>query len=209
LVSGVRLAAALVAIGVPARAAAPPAVLRDADVEITVTSPTSCEVSMALTVDGAREIDHRVQALDGAVIELVSTRGAGAVSDVRTIGRTESLVLRPDGATYEIRYRVRLPDDAAARCPIWLPAVPADGRSRAVGIRVQLPPGASPGHSMPRLDWTGPRGSARLAHLPAFVHVPYASDGQSPAWTIGEAMDGVAVLVFAAGSAGWAWRRRR
>ena len=43
-------------------------VLREADVDIVVTSPTACEVTIALTVDGALEIDHRVEMFgDGRV----------------------------------------------------------------------------------------------------------------------------------------------
>jgi hypothetical protein len=190
-------------------AAGVPHVLRAAEVGITVTSPTSCEVAMTLTVDGAPEIDHRIEAAEGTEIELVETGGAQLVSDVRRIGRTQSLVLRATEAAYEIRYHVRQPADRAARCPIWLPALATDGRSRAVGIRVQLPPGATPGQSMPALDWTGTHGSVRLGHLPAFVRVPYAPDGESPAWSIGQLMDAFTVLVFGAATAIWTWRQRR
>jgi len=184
-------------------------VLRDADVSITVTSPTACEVAIALTVEGAPEVDHRVERFDGARIELLETRSAQLASAVRTIGRTESLVLRPETAGYSFRYRVEQPDTSSGRCPIWLPALPTDGRSRAVSIRIRLPPGSTPGPSMPAFDWTGTQGSTRLGHLPAFVRVPYAAEGESPGWDIGRVMDAVAILVFAAASAMWAWRTRR
>ena len=164
---------------------------------------------MTLTVDGAREIDHRVETFDGGGADLVDVRGARPVGDVRSIGRTQSLVLRPDQATYGFRYRARQPDDFAGRCPIWLPAVPTDGRSRAVSIRIQLPPGSTPGRSMPAFEWTGSLGSTRLGHLPAFVRVPYAAEGESPAFDIGRMMDAVAVFVFIAATAIWAWRRKR
>lgn len=163
---------------------------------------------MTLTVEGAPEIDHRVETF-GAGAELVDVRGARQVGDVRSIGRTQSLVLRPDLPTYGFRYRARQADDFAGRCPIWLPAVPTNGRSRAVSIRTQLPPGSIPGYSMPSFAWTGARGSARLAHLPSFVRVPYAADGEQPGLGIGRVMDAVAVLVFTAATAIWAWRRRR
>jgi hypothetical protein len=209
-VSCLRMTGALVVVCVltPSSAAGAALVLREADVHITVTSPTSCEVTIALTVDGAPEIDHRIETFDGSRTELVDTRGARQVGDVRSIGRTQSLVLRPDQAAYGFRYRVRQPDDLAHRCPIWLPAVPTSGRSRAVRLQVQLPPGTTPGRSMPAFDWTGAHGSTRLGHLPAFVRVPYASEGGSLRWSIGEMMDAVAVVVFAAASAIWAWRRR-
>jgi len=184
-------------------------VLRGADVAITITSPTSCEVTMTLTVEGTPEIDHRISQANGAEIELLETRGAQMVSDVRQIGRTQSLVLRAGAAAYEIHYRVREPVERADRCPIWLPALATDGRSRVIGIRVRLPPGAMPGHSMPPLDWAGTHGSVRLGHLPAFVRVPYAPDGESPGWSIGQVMDAVAVFFVAAATALWTWRKRR
>jgi hypothetical protein len=183
--------------------------LRNADVHITVTSPTSCDVTIALTVDGAREIDHRVEMFEGSRAELVEMRGVRQVGELRAIGRTQSLVLRPAQAAYEFSYRVRQPEGLANRCPIWLPAVPADGRSRAVRLQVDLPPGATAGASMPAFGWTGAHGSARLGHLPAFVRVPYAAEGESPGWSIGRVMDAVALTVFAGASAIWAWRRKR
>jgi hypothetical protein len=183
-------------------------VLREADVAITVTSPIACEVMMTLTVEGGREIDHRVQTLDGGRTDLVELRGASPVGEVRSIGRTQSLVLRPDEATYGFRYRVKQPGGLAGRCPIWLPAAATDGRSRAVSIRIQLPPGSVAGRSMPAFDWAGALGSTRLGHLPAFVRVPYAAEGESPGWDSGQAMEAVAVLVLGAATAVWAWRRR-
>jgi hypothetical protein len=203
--AGALVAAGLLMLAATARAAP---VLREADVSITMTSPISCEVSMKLTVDGAREIDHRVEAVAGSRIELVDTHGA-AVVGVQTIGRTQSLVLRPAQPHYEFRYRAQQPADVVGRCPVWLPAVPADGRSRAVSIHVQLPPGATPGPSMPAFDWTGTQGSTRIGHLPAFVRAPYAPRGESPGRSIGQVMDAAAIVVFGAAMGIWAWRRKR
>ena len=76
-------------------------------------------------------------------------------------------------------------------------------------MRIQLPPGSTPGHSMPAFDWTGTVGSTRLGHLPAFVRVPYAVEGESAGWDIGRVMDVIAVLVFGAATAIWAWRTKR
>ena len=103
-------------------------VLREADVEIVVTSSLACEVTMTLTVEGASEIDHRVETFSGGGADLVEMRGARPVGDVRSIGRTQSLVLRPDQATYSFRYRAQQPDDFADRCPI-LAAGRADRRT--------------------------------------------------------------------------------
>ena len=174
-------------------------VLREADVEIVVTSSIACEVTMTLTVEGASEIDHRVETVSGGGADLVELRGARPVGDVRSIGRTQSLVLRPDQATYSFRYRARQPDDFADRCPIWLPAVPTDGRSRALSIRIRASRGFDLRATRCRHS-SGPerRGSTRLGHLPAFVRVPYTADGEALGWGIGRVMDAVAILVFGA-----------
>lgn len=164
---------------------------------------------MTLTVEGAREIDHRVETFGGGSVNLVDVRGASQAGGLRSIGSTQSLVLRPGETTYGFRYGASQPASFAGRCPIWLPAVPTDGRSRAISIRVQLPPGSTRGRSLPALDWTGTIGSTRIGHLPAFVRVPYAADGESPGWDIGRVMDVVAVIVFGAATAVWAWRTRR
>ena len=194
-------------VAAPNSAAAVP-VLRAADVQITITSPTTCMVSMMLTVEGAPEIDHRIDARS-TVIELIDVHAAQRVGDLRSVGRTQSLVLRPDNTSYEFRYRAQLPDDRQNRCPIWLPAVPTDGQSRAVRLQIDLPPAAVHGSSMPAFHWTGSHGSTTLGSLPAFVRVSYGSDGESLGWSIGQVMDAVAVGVFAGASAIWVWRRRR
>jgi hypothetical protein len=191
-----------------ASAASAAPVLRSADVRITFTSPTSCDVTMALTIDGAPEIDHRLDASPSGV-ELIDSRGAQRIGDVRAVGRTQSLVLRPNHAAYEFAYRARQPDDRAYRCPIWLPAVATDGQSRAVRLQIDLPSGSAHGASMPALTWTGVHGSTTIGHLPAFVRVSYGPEGESPGWSVGQVMDAAAATVFAGASALWVWRRRR
>jgi hypothetical protein len=116
------------------------AVLRSADIRIVVTSPTSCEVTMALTIDGASEIDHRIEAFEGGRVELIALRDARQQRDASLIGRTRSLVLRQEQPAYELRYRVQQPAARASRCPLWVPAVPTDGLSRDVSLQVELPP---------------------------------------------------------------------
>ena len=202
----VRLAALLSAGALaPAVALAAP-VLREAEVQITFTSPTSCEVVIALTVDGAAQVEHRLDAEDA---ELIGMRGATQLSAVRAIGRTQSLVLTPTGGAYQFQYRVRVPDTFAYRCPIWLPTVPTDGQSKAVRIRVELPATASPGSSLPAFNWTGTKGAAVLGHLPAFVRVPYATGGEARPWDIGALMDAATGIVFVGASVIWIWRRKR
>ena len=184
-------------------------VLRSADVEITVTSPTSCEVTMALVIEGGSDVDHRIEMFEGSRIELAAIRGAQRVDGVRVIGRSQSLVLRPDAESYAFRYRVVQPPGRDHRCPIWLPAVPTDGRSKAVRLEVDLPAATTPGASMPAFTWTGARGAATLGHLPAVVLVPYTPEGDARAWGIDAMMDAFAIAVFVGATVVWTWLARR
>lgn len=213
----VAASAAAWALSEPSPAIAAP-LLRSADIRLIVTSPTSCEVTMALTLEGATEVDHRIEAFE----EARSAGGADGVNGVellalahaqqiarRAIGRTYSLVLRPEQPSYELRYRVRQPESRRDRCPIWLPAVPTDGQPRSVRLQIALPSQAVPGTSLPTFAWTGSHGSTMLGHVPAFVLVRYGSAGESRGWDVAQAMDATAIAVFAGGSLVWAWRRRR
>jgi hypothetical protein len=184
-------------------------VLRSADVRITMTSPTSCDVTMDLTVTGASDVDHRIASFEGSRVELVDVRGARRSGDLHMIGRTESLVLSPGDGTYGFRYRALQSESRANRCPIWLPAVPTDGRPGAVRVIVDIPPAMFPGSSMPAFTWAGTRGSAALAHLPSHVVVRYGPEGAARGWDVGRIMDALAMTVFAAASAIWLWRARR
>jgi hypothetical protein len=184
-------------------------VLRSADLKITITSPTSCDVTIALAIEGGSDIDHRIESFEGSRIELAAIRGARQVGDVRAIGRSQLLVLRPDAGSYEFRYRAVQPPGRADRCPIWLPAVPTDGRSRSVHLEVDLPAATTPGTSMPAFTWTAAHGAVTLGHLPAVVRVPYTREGEARGWGIDAMMDAVAMAVFAVATALWTWRARR
>ena len=94
------------------------------------------------------------------------------------------------------------------RCPLWVPAAPADGVSRAVRISVALPPGMSAHSTMPAFTWAGSTGTTTLGHIPAFVLVPFAPAGESAAWDISTVMDALTVLVFVGATGIWIWRRR-
>ena len=161
------------------------------------------------TIGGGADIDHRIETFEGARIELTAVRGARHVDEVRTIGRTQSLVLKPEAASYELSYHAVQPADREHRCPIWVPAVPTDGRSRAVRLDVDLPAAAIPAASMPAFTWTGAHGTATLGHIPAMVRIPYASPGEARGWGINSIMDALAIAVFAGATAIWTWRVRR
>lgn len=192
-------------------------VLREARVRIAMADPVTCSVtaSIAVSLDTGSDVEQRLQRLDGAQVELLAISGAERSAAPRTIGTTEALLIRfPTAGTYryEVRYRVKQPDEWAYRCPVWLPAVAADGRSRNVAIEVVLPPDARPaGGAFPAFQWNGATGRATLGHLPAFVRLPYVAPGETrpPMRDLGRLMDLTAVGLLLGGTAAWVARRRR
>src|SRR5262245_13932196 len=157
----------------PALTATP--VLRAADARIIITSRTSCDVRLAVTIDGATEVEHRLAIAVGDRRQLVNLEGARLVEPIRDVGATLSLRLRPSGTSYSLSYsvqhqeppRIGFLDPVRDRCPIWLPTIPTDGRSRAVRMTVGLPPGSTAGATMPAFTWDGTVGTATIGHLPS------------------------------------------
>jgi hypothetical protein len=163
---------------------------------------------MTLVINGAAAIDHRLESPQGTKVDALRIEGAREASEPRAVGSTQSLVLTPEHGVYTLTYRVEQAAARMYRCPLWLPAVPADGVSRAVTLRVELPPETAPGNTMPRFTWNGRGGTATLAHLPAFVLIPYSAVGEAAGWDVSTVMDLAAVSVFVGASAIWVWRRR-
>ncbi len=204
------LVCALTGVGVPVaaeRANAAP-LLRSANIRVVLSALNACDVAMALVVEGGSPVDHRIEVVDGMHVDVSEIRGAQQVRAAEAIGRTRSLLLQTGSSEYELRYSVQR-FAAEDKCPLWLPAAPADGVSRAVRIRVELPPGTSARSTMPAFTWNGTVGEATLGHIPAFVRVPYAAAGDSTGWDVSTVMDALTVTVFAAASGIWIWRRRR
>jgi hypothetical protein len=198
--------AAVLAWGLPA--AAPAAVLRASEVLVILTSPLRCEASVSVTFDDPPPtIEHRLEVLDGATVTLAEIDGAAQVGEARVVGRTQALVLRPSASSYRLRYAVTQPEAGAFRCPVWLPTVPADGRSREVRVVATLPATAEPAGTMPTLRWSGNVGTAELGHLPAFVRLPYAAPGVTPPLNLVRLMDVAALAVLAMASLAWLRRR--
>jgi hypothetical protein len=203
-----RLAAALalactLAPAAPARSAP---LLRSTTIDVAMESPTRCTVTMTVAVEGAGEVEHRVESFPGSAIELLTLSGAVQAGVIREVGPTRALVVRPDASSYTVGYRASQPPDRAGRCPIWVPALPTDGRSRDVRLTVTLSDRATAGYSMPPLAWAGSIGTAALGHVPAFVRV---SAGQSSRWNVATAMDAAAVVIFAGATVLWMRRRGR
>ena len=164
---------------------------------------------MSLRIDGATEIEHRIESFAGSRVDLDEVRGAQPIAEPRSIGRTTALVLRLDRPDYQIRYRVDQGAGRRDRCPLWLPAVATTGQLDAVRLEIRLPGGSRPSSSMPALVWSGSVGTTTLAHVPAFVRVPYSARGTAAGWDLSRVMDGSAVAVLAGASLVWLWRRRR
>ena len=191
--------------------------LRAADARVIIASRTSCDVRLSVTIDGATEVEHRLARTDGDGRQLVNLEGARLVEPIRDVGATSSLRLRPTGTSYTLSYsvqhqeplRIGFLDPARDRCPIWLPTIPTDGRSRAVRMTIELPPGSTAGATMPAFTWNGTVGTALLGHLPSIVRVPYAANGEAVPWSLPRAIDTLAIGTFAAATAAWIWRVRR
>lgn len=195
------LAAGLV---VPANARAVP-LLRSADIRVTLEAPDICRVIMTLVLDGGGVVDHRLEVGEGSSVELSAVVGAEPVAAARTIGRTRSLQLHTVTHAYELRYRVA--QAAHGRCPLWVPAAPADGVSRAVRIGVELPGGATARGTLPAFTWDGSTGIATLGHIPAFVRVPFTLPGDAREWELAAVMDTLTMIVIAGAGGIWLWRR--
>lgn len=199
----------------PAVSATP--VLRAADARIVISSRTSCDVRLSVTIDGATEVEHRLAIARGDGRQLVNLEDARLVEPIRDLGATLSLRLRPTGASYVLSYsvqhqeplRIGFLDPVRDRCPIWLPTIPTDGRSREVRMTIELPPGNTAGATMPAFTWNGTVGTATLGHLPSIVRVPYAGSGEAVPWSLPGAIDTLAIGTFAAATAAWIWRVRR
>jgi hypothetical protein len=205
----------------PGPPAAAEAVLREARLVVSFNSPTTCQVAADFTVDAADgstgEVEHRVHVLEGASVTLTDTEGGARVAGPPlVVGRSLALRLEledPGVRAYGLRYQVAQPEAGAYRCPIWLPTTPTDGRSQEIWIHVNLPAGAVPvGGGLPALAWEGNRGTVRVAHVPAFVRVPFRLAGEPSGvagFNVTRLMDAVAIGVLACGTALFAWRRRR
>ena len=204
------LACALGLVLVPAAATAAPMV-RSADVRVTFSSPTSCTVELALSVNGHdMEVEHRVEAAPAGRVEIIGVDGASVVGDVRQVGRTRALLVRPDGnRPYTLRYTTDQPSDRAGRCPLWIPTVPTEGRAQAVRIVARIPEGATAVGTMPAFTWSGGEGTATIGHLPAFVRVPYATAGTPVPWSIAAIMDAASLTTLAGATLAWMRLRRK
>ncbi|MDH4064094.1 MAG: hypothetical protein OEW19_06815 [Acidobacteriota bacterium] len=203
-----RTACALAALGLAPVVCAAAPVLRSAEARITMRAPGLCDVSLTLEVDDATRVEHRLEVLEGSRIDRLEVRGGTVVGDLRAVGPTRVLVVAPSETTYSLRYAVQQPEHEAYRCPLWLPAVAADGRSRNVRILVSLPDTATAAGTLPRFEWRGAQGTATLGHLPSFVRVPYAMPGEPAPVDVARVMDIVAVAAMLGASAAWVWRRK-
>jgi hypothetical protein len=184
-------------------------VLRSAEVRIAFQSPAACSVDLSVTIEQASQVEHRIEILDGARVDLIGVTGAAPVAAPRDVGRTRALVLEPEAATYILRYTVEQPVGPVGRCPLWIPTVPADLRAASVRLIARLPGGARASGTMPSFTWSGDEGTAAIGHLPAFVRVPYAMPGEPAPWNIAAIMDAASIAVLLASTLAWARHRRR
>ena len=184
--------------------------LLKAEAVVAFRAPGACEVALTVAVAGADVVEHRLEVIDGAAVELLDVQGAQPERAATDIGRTRSLRLVPASpeSTYTLRYRVSQGPSHPYRCPMWLPTAPADGRSRHVQIAVSIPDGAVAAATMPAFAWADTRGTAVLAHLPSVVVVPFTAAGSARSWDIAQVMDAAALATLVAATAFWLRQRK-
>ena len=202
------LVGAAVVVLLPGSASAA-ARLVSADVRVEFQSPTACTVELGVTLADAVQVEHRVEIADGGRVDLIDVSGATPAGPPADIGRTRALTLRPEGASYTLRYEVQLPAARASRCPLWIPTVAADLRAASVRVTTRLPSGARAAGTMPTFRWNGDEGTATIGHLPAFVRVPYAMPGEPAPWNIGRIMDIFSIATLVVATLAWALGRGR
>jgi len=205
-------------LGTAATVANAAPVVRAARVHAVLTSPTACDVEAAYTIqaDQPAPIRFTLQTFDGTQVELSAVNGAGvAASQVQPTGKTTvfSTQLTGGSQTTTLRYHVTQASEWAYRCPIWLPAIPTDGRPGAVSLQVEWPSGATlTGATLPPLRQTQTGGSSSLANIPAFVRVPYSAAGDphpASSWDVTRVMDAATIAVLLGSSVLWLVVRER
>jgi len=210
--------AGAIVIGIAASGVDAAPVVRAARVHAVLTSPIACDVEAAYTIqtDQPARIPFTLQTFDGTQVELSAVNGAAAAGFMlQHSGKTTVFAaqLASGSHTTTLRYHVTQASAWAYRCPIWLPAVPTDGRPGTVGLQVEWPSGATlTGATLPPLQRSQAGGSSSLSHVPAFVRVPYAaaSDAQSASsWDVTRVMDAATVGVLLGASLVWLVVRER
>lgn len=199
--------ATVTALAIPRPVLSAP-VLQSAVGQVRFLSSAICQVALTSVVGGAATMEHRIEVTPGTQVEMIALRGGSMERRPADVGRTRAIVVRPAGGEYTLDYRVSLPPDRVYRCPLWLPAAPADGRSRNVRIEVTIPDGASAAGTMPSFAWTGSVGTTTVGHLPSFVLVPFAAPGSPRPWDVSHLMDTVALTTLVLASLVWLRRAR-
>ena len=195
-------------------------IVRGAQVHVVLTSPTACDIDATFTIqtDRPAAVPFSLQTFEGARVELTSLNGlAVPAGDLQRSGRTTVFAVHLSGSgneTTALRYRVAQAPDWAYRCPIWLPAVPTDGRPGAVRLQFEWPTGASlTGRTLPPLSRSGTGGASSLSHVPAFVRVPFVVTGGSQLarrdWDLTAIMDAATLVALLAASLVWVAARGR
>jgi hypothetical protein len=163
--------------------------LERVDGRITIVSPGTCDVQLAIVIDGDRPqtVEHRLTLVGGMQIAALSVTGGGTLGESKTVGVTLSVpvtLLSGGSSAYTVRYRVRQSQESDGRCPILVPLVATNGLDRVVTLTAQLPDGSEPlDDTFPAFSWSGPTtGSVRIGHVPAFVLLPFVRQGENTRW---------------------------
>jgi len=194
------------------------AVLRSADVVVSIRSPRTCAVVVSFELETSKvdAIDHRLMLNDGTTVENIAVTGATA-GPLHRVGTTLSLPIsfdRPGPQRYFVHYEAGQAETWAGRCPVWVPSAATDGLGRVVRLTVALQEGARRlSDQFPAFKWDSGRGVVSLRHVPAFLYVPTVTAGEPPSWreAIGlrRVVDVMAIVFVVVASLIWAGQRGR
>src|ERR671934_2484504 len=138
---------ALLARLLPAAAVDAAPVLRAADIDIALRTPTVCiaETRFVVETDGATALEHRLLMYPEIRLASVSVDGDGrAMEPPKPVGCTLALrvALPPGTRTYRLAYEVVQNAQWAKRCPIWVPTAVTNDVGRNIEVGVRLPAGS-------------------------------------------------------------------
>ena len=198
-------------------------VLRRARFDLRPLSPSRAEVSAAYELAGHGSLELLLAWFEGQQLEVSAIRLGGEeisaeAEAVRSVA-VERLLLplgtSPSGSDHSLymTYTVQVPEDRAFRFPIPVPRTRPHPEGPEVAVSVELPAGARyGGDSFPgfsELEEVGgeQRLRARLAGVPAFVHVVFGPEAS--VWPIPRRLQAGALALALLPFVVFALRRRR
>ena len=212
------LCATAIVMGIAATGVDAAPVVRAARVHAVLTSPIACDVEAAYTIqtDQPARIPFTLQTFDGTQVELSAVNGAAVTAPRSSTRARRPCCPRswpPDRRQPRFAITSRRRQSGRIAVPIWLPAVPTDGRPGAVSLQVEWPSGATlTGATLPPLQRTAD-GRVVLARSCSRVRARAVCRSRqsehAPGWDVTRVMDVATVGVLLVASLVWLVVRER